>query len=398
MRDVKILLLFNTLCLTAMMAFVPVIGPIVRELGLAEWHGGLVVTIAGVLWMLLARSWGRFSDQHGRKPILLGAAAGFVISYALLAGALDWMLTQPRLLWVTLAVMITLRGLMGAFYAAIPPVSAAHIADTTSQEQRAAGMAQLGAANGLGMVLGPMIGGLLVHNSLTLPLYAAAALPVLGILLLWRRLPPHRPENSLPTKPVRLSDARLRLPLLAILLAMSGVITAQMTVGFFAMDRLGLDPQDAARIAGFAMATVGVTLIVVQLSMSRIPGVSPRQFLIAGTLVAALGFALVSILNSVGALILCYGIMAAGLGLVFPSIQTLASQAVGSDEQGVAAGSISAVQGFAMVIGPLISTLLYEIQPAAPFALSALLLVMLAVLGLFYRQPATAAEQQPSAL
>ncbi|WP_373797856.1 MFS transporter, partial [Achromobacter insuavis] len=174
------LFVFNTLCLTAIMAFMPVIGPVVRGLRLAEWHGGLVVTVAGVLWMLMARYWGRRSDRIGRRRVLLRAAAGYIVSYLLLAVGLDLMLREPPPVWLALLALMALRALIGAFSPAMPTVSAARIADVTAPAQRGAMMAKLGAANGLGMVLGPAIGGLLVKDSLTLPLYLAAALPLLG--------------------------------------------------------------------------------------------------------------------------------------------------------------------------------------------------------------------------
>lgn len=378
--ELNALLLFNTLCLTAMMAIVPVIGPIIRELQLSEWHGGLVVTASGVLWMLMARVWGRRSDRRGRRTVLLQAAAGYLVSYLLLAGCLDYMLDEPPAAWLTLSVMILFRGLVGAFYAALPSVSAARVADTTAPAERGGIMARLGAANALGMVLGPMLGGLLVQDSLILPLYVAALLPLLGMIWLARVLPKDGRHEHSDAPPVRLTDPRLRLPLAGMLLAMSGVITAQMTVGFFAMDRLALPANEAARAAGMAITAVGVTLILVQGGLSRFGSASPRLCLGVGALIAAVGFALVSLLSSVVGLVVCYCVMAMGLGLVFPAIQTLAANSVTSREQGVAAGSVTAVQGLAMVVTPLLSTLAYEVSPVLPYAASAGLLLVLAMM------------------
>ncbi|REN07764.1 MFS transporter, partial [Mycobacterium tuberculosis] len=77
----------------AMMAFVSVIGPVVRVLGLAEWHAGLSVTAAGVLWMLSARRWGALSDRIGRKRVLLIALAAYAVIYVALAVFVDVALT-----------------------------------------------------------------------------------------------------------------------------------------------------------------------------------------------------------------------------------------------------------------------------------------------------------------
>ncbi|MFY3136874.1 MFS transporter [Achromobacter xylosoxidans] len=378
-NEAAALFVFNTLCLTAIMAFMPVIGPVVRGLRLAEWHGGLVVTVAGVLWMLMARYWGGRSDRVGRRRVLLRAAAGYIVSYLLLAIGLDLMLREPPPAWLALLALMALRALLGAFYAAMPTVSAARIADITAPEQRGAMMARLGAANGLGMVLGPAIGGLLVKDSLTLPLYIAAVLPLLGTLWLAAKLPSDAAHEPRAAPPLKLSDRRLRLPLAAMLLAMSAVITAQMIVGFYAMDALRQEPGPAARTAGWAMTTVGVMLILVQVGLAKARRMNAARCLAGGALLSGVGFLLVPVLDGAGGLVACYAIMAAGMGLVFPSIQTLAANAVTADEQGIAAGSVIAVQGMAMVVAPLVCTLLYGVRPWMPYVVAASLLLLVAL-------------------
>ena len=79
----------------AMMAFVAVVGPVVRLLGLAEWHAGLSVTVAGVLWMLAARRWGRLSDRLGRRRVLLVALSGYAVVYVAMAVFVDAALRAP---------------------------------------------------------------------------------------------------------------------------------------------------------------------------------------------------------------------------------------------------------------------------------------------------------------
>ncbi|NEV06027.1 MFS transporter [Achromobacter xylosoxidans] len=390
-NEATALFVFNTLCLTAIMAFMPVIGPVVRGLRLAEWHGGLVVTVAGVLWMLMARYWGGRSDRVGRRRVLLRAAAGYIVSYLLLAIGLDLMLREPPPAWLALLALMALRALLGAFYAAMPTVSAARIADITAPEQRGAMMARLGAANGLGMVLGPAIGGLLVTDSLTLPLYIAAVLPLLGTLWLAAKLPSDAAHEPRVTPPLKLSDRRLRLPLAAMLLAMSAVITAQMIVGFYAMDALRQEPGPAARTAGWAMTTVGVMLILVQVGLAKARRMNAARCLAGGALLSGVGFLLVPVLGGAWGLVACYAIMAAGMGLVFPSIQTLAANAVTADEQGIAAGSVIAVQGMAMVVAPLVCTLLYGVRPWMPYVVAASLLLLVALAAAVQpRQPLSA--------
>lgn len=82
--NLRPLLLANMACTMSMMAFVALIGPIARQLGMATWQAGAAVTVAGVVWVLLARPWGRAADRLGRRRILLLGSAGFTLAYWLL--------------------------------------------------------------------------------------------------------------------------------------------------------------------------------------------------------------------------------------------------------------------------------------------------------------------------
>ena len=139
--DLKPLLLASMACTMAMMAFVAVVGPVARVLGLQPWQAGITVTVSGALWMLLARVWGAASDRHGRRPVLLFGVAGVCVAYAAMCLAIDGALrTLPGVLWSFLALVLT-RGAVGAFYAAIPAISQALIADHVPPQRRAGAMA-----------------------------------------------------------------------------------------------------------------------------------------------------------------------------------------------------------------------------------------------------------------
>ena len=251
----------------AMMSFVAVIGPVVRLLGLSEWHAGLSVTAAGVLWMLAARPWGQLSDRIGRKRVLMLAMSAYTVVYIALAVFIDVALQTVPPVLVSVLVLVGARGLIGLFYAAVPPTAAALIADKAPTGQRARFLARLGSANALGMVLGPAAAGWLAYTNLSLALYVAALLPLLALALLAWRLPATPPvlgASAQRRAPMSRLDPRLRLPQLAAFIAMVSVTIAQVTVGFFAIDRLGLDAAAGARMAGIALTAVGVGLILAQ--------------------------------------------------------------------------------------------------------------------------------------
>ncbi|EHP40576.1 major facilitator superfamily protein [Cupriavidus basilensis OR16] len=382
MRAFKYLLLINSLCMAALMSFVAVVGPLVRTLGLAEWHGGLAVTIAGTLWVASSRGWGRLSDVHGRKRVLSWALLGFCSSFTVLAAYFDVVTRISLPLIGLLALLIAIRGVMGLFYAAIPVVSNAWLADNFPTDVRRAVLAKLGAANAVGMVIGPLAAGLLATHNLNLPLYFAAGLPLLAGYLLWRHVPASAVVEQGEKPTLAFADRRVRLPVAAMFLATSAVLAGQMCVGFFAMDRLALDAQAGAKVAGLAMAGVGVALILIQLVVARLHRVSPQAMIGFGSLLAAAGFAPLFLTTTPLGLIASYSVAAAGLGMVFPAAQALAANAAAAGEQGLAAGTLSAAQGAASVVSPLAFTVLYQWNWVLPYLLACALLCVLSLLAM----------------
>lgn len=375
----------------AMMSFVAVIGPVVRLLGLSEWHAGLSVTAAGVLWMLAARPWGQLSDRIGRKRVLVLAMSAYTLVYIALAVFIDVALQTIPPVLVSVLVLVGARGLVGLFYAAVPPTAAALIADKAPSGQRAKFLARLGSANALGMVLGPAAAGWLAYKNLPLALYVAALLPLLALgLLAWRlpATPPLAAAHNRNRVPLSRLDPRLRLPQMAAFVAMVSVTIAQVAVGFFAIDRFGLDAAEGARMAGIALTAVGVGLILAQGLVMKLD-VHPRHWIILGALIAGIGFASVAAVQQTWQLPAAYALAAFGMGFVFPSFQALAADAVQAHEQGAAAGTVAAAQGLGMVAGPMLGTLLYRGGASLPYLLVGVLLLVLCVLAAAYRMKET---------
>ncbi|MGL6241582.1 MFS transporter [Pseudomonas sp.] len=376
--DLRPLMVANMACSMSMMAFVSLIGPIARVLGLATWQAGAAVTVSGVIWMLLARPWGQASDRYGRRRILLIATAGFTLAYWALCLFIDASLRfLPSALLGFIGLMIG-RGLIGVFYAAIPVGGNALIADNIEPQHRAKAMAALGAANACGLVIGPAIAALLSRFSLSLPFYAMAILPLLAFVVLHYKLKGQELHLRQAPRKVHLNDPRLRRPMAVAFVAMLCVSIAQITVGFFALDRLGMSPADAAQTAGIALTMVGFALICSQLVVRRLEW-PPLRLIRAGALVAAVGFAGSILADAAWGLWLCFFVSAGGMGLIFPSFAALAANAVDASEQGATAGSIGAAQGFGVVIGPLAATLIYDIEPRLPYLVAAALLLLVAL-------------------
>ncbi|MFC7610630.1 MFS transporter [Teichococcus aestuarii] len=377
----------------AMMAFVALIGPIARVAGLAPWQAGMAVSASGVMWMLGARPWGTASDRHGRRPVLLVGALGFTLSYWALCLMIDatlrWELPEG-LAFLGLALG---RALVGGTYAAIPAASGALIADRVPPERRAAAMALLGTGSGAGLVVGPALAALLAQYGLSVPLLFTAALPPLALLVLWRLVPAQPAQPRPPRKALPLWDPRLRHPLLTGFTAMFSVAIAQVTIGFYALDRLGLAPDAAAEAAGTALMLVGLALVLSQALATRLR-IAPARMIGLGTLVAAAGFGSVALATQGWMLGACYFVAAAGMGWVFPAFSAMVANAVGPQEQGGAAGAAGAAQGLGMVLGPVAGSLLYTLGHSLPYLLVALMLLAVS-LSMWGRPAATMAAPGP---
>ncbi|UFN47867.1 MFS transporter [Roseomonas sp. OT10] len=358
----------------AMMSFVALIGPIARVAGLAPWQAGLAVTASGVMWMLGARPWGLASDRYGRRAVLLLGGTGFALSYWALCLFVDAVLRWQLPAALAFAGLVLGRALVGGTYAAIPAASGALIADRTPPDRRAAAMALLGTGSGAGLVLGPALAALLVPYGLSAPLLATAALPLAALLALWWKVPAPPPQARPPRTPLRLLDPRLRHPLLAGFAAMFSVSIAQVTIGFFALDRLGLPPEAAAQAAGTALMMVGVALVISQAIAARLR-LAPERMIGLGTLVAGLGFGSVALAEQGWMLAAAYFVAASGMGWVFPGFSAMAANSVGPAEQGGAAGAAGTAQGLGMLVGPVAGSLLYMLDPALPYLLVGVLLL-----------------------
>ena len=380
--DIKPLLFANMACTMAMMAFVAVVAPVSRVLGLAPWQAGFTVTVSGLLWMLLARVWGAASDRRGRRPVLLFGVAGIMLAYWVLCVAIDLSLRFLPSVGLAFATLVLTRAAVGAFFGAIPATGQALIADHVPPQRRTNAMAALGASGALGLVFGPALAALLAQRSLSLPLYGMAVLPLLAWVVLWRGLPRtvvvDAARAHAAAVPIRLRDPRLRRPMAVAFAATFAVGIAQITAGFFALDRLGLDAAAAARVAGIALTLVGVALVLSQTVVRRLD-LAPARMVRIGGLVAACGFAATLLATSAPLLWACYFVAAAGMGWIFPAFSAMAANAVEAHEQGATAGSIGAAQGLGMVAGPLIGTLVYAAGPAVPYVLVAGLLLVMAL-------------------
>jgi MFS transporter, DHA1 family, tetracycline resistance protein len=377
--------LASMVCSMGMMGFVALAGPLAAALGLSAAQIGLSAMAGGLGWVLAARTWGRAADQLGRRPVLLMGVGGFAAFYMILC-----LTAQAGAAWglpamAVLAGLIAARFAMGLTYSAVPAAGNALIADRFAPEARAGAMGRLGAAQAAGLLLGPAFVVFTAGPSPVLPLFllALAPLPVLFVLAV--KLPADlTARRGTPIPALPLTDARLRGPVIAALGAMTAVGIAQIVVGFLALDRLSLPGPTATRLAGGALAAVGVALIVAQVAVGRL-GWTPVTLIATGGVITATGFLAAAFASTGPALILAYALAGFGAGWVFPAISAIAANAVNGNEQGRAAGSVSTALGLGAMLGPAVGGALYGLGSEFPLLLGAALATVPIGVGIFAR-------------
>jgi DHA1 family tetracycline resistance protein-like MFS transporter len=340
---------------------------------------GLFGTVWAAMQFLFAPVLGALSDRIGRRPVILVSCLGLGIDYAVMALA-------PTVGW--LFVGRVLSGITASSFS----TSFAYIADVTEPDERAAKFGFLGAAFGVGFILGPAVGGLLGGISLRAPFWAAGALSVVGAAYGWFVLPESLPrERRAPfawrrANPIgsldllRAHEALLGLALVAFLYRVAHDCLPTLFV-LYGDYRYGW----SARTVGFALAGVGVASMIVQAGLvgAVVRRLGEPRALLTGLACGAIALAVYGVAPT-GAVFLLGIPVGALFGLSYPSLQGLMTRRVGADEQGRLQGALASLMGIAGVIAPVLYTQVFAAaigpyrglgEPGAPFLLAALLLV-----------------------
>ena len=380
-RGLLFITLFNSIL--GLSVLFPILAPLGRWLGFTETQVGALSTSYALMQFAMSPYWGKKSERVGRKPVLLFGILGFSFTFFLFAIVAQLGHAGVFGHWTTFGLLLLSRLIGGAFSSATLPTAQAYIADTTERADRTAGMALIGAAFGLGVVIGPAIGAGLSMISLLAPVYFSAGWVLLNAIFVWIKLPE-------PKKHVHVEEARPQTALgvriwpllvMALIVSLSSVAMEQ-TVAFYFQDRLSLTPHQAARTVGIALVFYGVVAVFVQGFLVRRFKWPPHVLLTAGIPIALLGFVGLIFAHRFAALTGTLAVQGFGQGLALPGVTAAVSLAVGENEQGSAAGLSHAANGLGRVLGPLVGTSLYELHPEYPYMCSAGLLGI-ALIALF---------------
>jgi MFS family permease len=361
---------------------IPVLPLYARDLGASETEIGLLLALYSLGLVVFLPLWGWISDRVGRRPVLLVCLLGTAGAFAFLAVADG--LTE-----------LYLARALGGFFGASIGTAQAYMADITDPDERARGMGLIGAAFGVGFVLGNVLGGTLQSLYPGLPFYAAAALSLLNWGLAALFLPESRqPQEtakpwaglgrSLIPAPVLLAvtvhDQRTRLYLYLFFHIFLSFSALEAMFALYSSRRFGWTEWDV----GLYMAYLG---IVIGATQGFLIGRLTRAFgepalVVAGLALTGVAMMALPLARSLPTLCLAGGVIAFGNGIAFPAFTSLFTKACGSHEAGETLGQSQAMGQTGRTLGALASGWVLErVSLGAPFFLGGI--GMLGALGIF---------------
>lgn len=360
----------------------PIIAPLARDLGLAEWQVGVTISSAALMVVLTSQFWGRRAQSAGFKPVLVSALLAATVTMLLFTVVVSVGLAGVLTGWLLFLLFLLLRGVaFGTAIAAVPPTAQAYVAEVTPEgQQRVKAMAGVGAMQGLASILGAIIGGVLAGLGLLVPIAVVPVLIGAGLaVVLWGLR--SGGQGQLVAAPRRISPADPRV--WPFLMAGFGMFTAlgfiQVTGGFLIQDRLHLASETAGQMTGAMMLVMGLGMVLSQAVIVPRTGWGPPRLLRLGTVVAAIGFILLLPDQGAWLLFLAFALMGLGLGLAIPGYTAGPTMLVQRDEQGGLAGVVGTTNGLTYVISPALSTILYGWWRPLPVVISIAMLIAVVV-------------------
>jgi DHA1 family multidrug resistance protein-like MFS transporter len=346
-------------------------------------HVTLLTAVYPMGQLVFAPIWGRWSDRTGRRRLLLMGMAGYVIAQILfgLASSL-WLLYAARILG-------------GILSSATLPVSAAYVADATTEGERGRGMAWLGTATSLGFVVGPALGGLLARRDLhvtaryghvmidgfSIPFFAAAGLGAVTLAAAIRWLPeslPAHARRSGSAEPDLRTLVRSLSPLLGLaFVAQFALAMFEATFALHAQAVLDYGPAEV----GAVFVVCGLVMAIFQVGASGFLAGRVAELTQIGIGFALMGTSLAVLMmpRGMASVLALVGVLALGMAFISPNLAAVISTRGGSRRAGTALGAQNAANSLGQASGPLVGGALFIWQMNAPYMLSGGALVAIAL-------------------
>lgn len=377
MKSKNMLILFVSL-VVVMIGYgiaMPVLPFYIDSMGGRGIHYGLLIASYGLMQLLFAPVWGSLSDKYGRKPILLVGMIGLGLAMLLFGLAAK--------LWMLYAAMI----LSGSLSSATLPAAQAYAADSTTKEERGGAMGKIGGAIGLGVVLGPGLGGLLASMSLAMPFFVASGFCLLTFLIILAGLPESlaKKDRSQSTE-IKFMQVRglwrafftpIGFGLLAAFMAIFGQTIFTSVFGLYALARFDYGPEQVGTIL-MAMA------LMYALAQGLIVGPLSKKFgeekvIALALLGSSLGFVVILLTKTFITILLAISAFILVNSLLKPSALAYVSKNA-AGKQGQAMGVAESYMSLGRIAGPIWGGMIFDVNIFFPF-LSGVVLLFIAFLA-----------------
>ena len=383
----NLLILFFTL-LVVMLGYsiaMPLLPFYIENFGVGGTQLGWLMSTYSLMQLVCAPIWGILSDRYGRKPILSVGVLGYTVCLFLIGMAQSF------------TMLFIARSLSGILSSATMPTAMAYIGENSARTERGRDMGQLGAAVGIGVIIGPLLGGVLSVRSLSLPFFVGSGLALLSLLLVVFFLPESRSVQASRVTMTQAGASDAPHPraldvyshvlmgptgilLLLVLIMSFGMTNFQGMIGLYAVDKFGFNTKQVGSI----WMLMGIILIIGQGvlvgPLSRRLG--ELQLIKLGLLGGALGFAAVALAVDYLTVMLALGFFVMALSVIGPSLNShISTYAEG--QQGALMGLNSAFTSLGRVIGPLWGGYIYDVNVAYPFLSGAATLMLGLLVSLF---------------
>jgi DHA1 family multidrug resistance protein-like MFS transporter len=342
----------------------PIMPFYIESMGASATELGLLVAISPFIQLVASPVWGSVSDRRGRKPVLVVGLLGYGISMLLFGLSTE--------LWMLFAA----RGVGALLSAATMPTTMAYVGDSTSEKERGGGMGALKAAMGLGMVLGPALGGILGSGSLSTPFFLTAAVCLVTLVLVLLFLPESLPQEARHKATVRIAPAAqvralwdelfgpLGVLLLMAFLVSFGLTNFQGIFGYYALKKFGYGTEEV----GWILTVVG---IVAALTQGLLTGPLTKRWgeaavIKATLLVSAITFGLLLVANNLVTVLITTGLFTLPNALLRPAVISLTSKQAGT-RQGAAMGLNNSFNSLGRVVGPVWAGLVFDVNYDLPY-------------------------------
>jgi len=352
---------------------------IVKEYNTTALAVTLLTVIYAAAQFIAAPLLGKLSDRYGRRPILLFSLLGSAVGYFIfgIGGAL-WVLYISRLI--------------DGFTGGNVSIANAYITDVSSEKDRTQSLGIIGAAFGLGLIIGPILGGLLSQISLSAPVYIAGLFSLFATIVGFFILPESLPKNKRETiklvkkdlNPLSSIGKFITKPILGIFLLVFIIFNFTfsgftISLPIFLIHKFNIN---ALNVAGILFVSGVVSSIVQGGLIGRLDiRFGDKKLLMAGLVIFSIGLIFFFMAPSFWMIYPIIGFISFGLGLTTPTLSSIISKIVSKNQIGEVFGVTTSLNSLMSIFGPLWAGLVYDyIRPSAPYWMGAILLLIAFIL------------------